>query len=276
MAPNGDLEMADSAASSEPDTSPVSMAPQVTTCLSNSLNIARLAHSIVRDDAKVFFFENYESILQFWVSLLREITLPSNITSTDKAVLSAFQAIDRIILTKKDTVALVSRLAYVLLPELLLNLKSIVAIDRENGRIKRQTGYRDACVVLDLYSNAQQDTSGSTAIRSQLYKRILQVNRWVALGGIFPILLLAHSEEADRLMWVTSENMINDLLCTSTTKRIPIDIFRAIAKEAVKIYPVEVVRAAAILTGMGQTVVRSGTAYNIYELQQSMKVLMPW
>lgn len=138
--------------------------------------MAQLARSIVRTDAKLFFADHYESILQSWVSLLRCTNLPENIPGTDNVVKSAFQTLDRIILAKDDTAVPVSRLAYVSLFKLRNSLKDIVDIGRSYGRIRGEPGYRNASIVYDLYVDAQQNVSGKNT-QKQLHENIDKAQR---------------------------------------------------------------------------------------------------
>lgn len=192
---DGDAEMANRTTSPKPQ-SPQLLLPALPP---PQAFVLQLAQSIIRPNAKMFLAEHYKSILDGWVFLLRHATLPNNTTNTDDAVISAFQTLDAIILTRNSASTLFSRLAYVLLLKLHRSLEAVVRADIKKGRIKGEQGYRSISIVYDIYTNAQLNVS-AYEIRAQLLQRLRIARRWALLAGDSPILLLVHSKEADNLM----------------------------------------------------------------------------
>ncbi|KAK3364104.1 hypothetical protein B0T25DRAFT_445299, partial [Lasiosphaeria hispida] len=56
-----------------------------------------LCNRLIASDTIRNFADNCEKTLLDWVKLLRKITLPTNITSTDPYIIAAFKALDSII-----------------------------------------------------------------------------------------------------------------------------------------------------------------------------------
>ncbi|KAK2055562.1 hypothetical protein LY76DRAFT_577877 [Colletotrichum caudatum] len=84
---------------------------------------------LIRSKPLEFFIENCEMALAGWISILRTTTLPENITSSDRRIVTAFKELDSIINGEKST-QIMQRLAYIQLLSVFESLKRIVSSDR--------------------------------------------------------------------------------------------------------------------------------------------------
>ena len=160
--------------------------------------IAIITHSepvslftMVRQDALNRFIPDCESILGTWMSLLRNTTLPHQISSSDDRVLEAFRALESVI-TDKLANPFIARLAWLQLTHMLDAVENIVKSERARKIIHRAPGYGNASVVLDVYMSASKGIS-----RRTLIERRRTARRWERLAGPSPLLVLIYSNVAE-------------------------------------------------------------------------------
>ncbi|KAK3367305.1 hypothetical protein B0T24DRAFT_534055, partial [Lasiosphaeria ovina] len=101
--------------------------------------------------------------------LLRKITLPTNITSTDPRIIAAFKAMDSVIY-RQGTIML-RRLANVHLIRLFGSLEAIIKFERNIRRIHREPYYRDDHIAMDIYLSAQESHSNTNDLRRKLSRK---------------------------------------------------------------------------------------------------------
>jgi hypothetical protein len=153
-----------------------------------------LTGSLVRQNIRVFFEDNYETIFRGWVSLLKETKLSYNTTSSDKGVTNAFRAINNVF-KDPNTSYLFLRLAYVQFNNMVKTLRVIVYNDRRCGRINTAVGHRNASVIVDICVDSQHSLG-----RKEILRRMRHSKRWACLIGSSPLLLATCSDEAEKMM----------------------------------------------------------------------------
>ncbi len=129
-----------------------------------------LAATLVRQDAMSFYAENSHHARACWVSLLKQTTISTGTSCFDPAIVSSFRVLDQII-TSKENLTLVSRLAYVQLMCLFNTLEELIDSSRRHGLVHRAAGYRNASIALDIYMEAQEGYTDPTSRRRQLLER---------------------------------------------------------------------------------------------------------
>jgi hypothetical protein len=72
----------------------------------------------------------------------------------------------------------------------------MVALDRQNGIIHRESGYRNASIAVDIYLSAQVGYNDTMYQRRQVLERKRVGRRWKKLAGPSPLLLLIYSQMA--------------------------------------------------------------------------------
>ena len=149
---------------------------------------------LIRPDADAIFTEHYHQICHVWTSILLRTSLAPDATCTDVSVRSAFEFLDGVV--TGDAHVLVKRLAYLQLTTLLRGVQEIIAIDRQNRRIRPKYGKPNVSVSIDIYLSIQEKGFPRTAI----LRRVRRAKRWTDLAGPSPLLLLTFSEEAEKIM----------------------------------------------------------------------------
>lgn len=220
--------------------------------LPESLGLARY---LIRHDTKSFFADRCEIIIKSWLLLLQKTTLPSNIRCTDERVSAAFHFLDDVI-TSGDEAYLSARLAYARLPGVLASLTDIVAIERRNRDILLSIGQRDTSIAIDIYVNTQRTARDKRAARRHVSRRVRAGKRWAALAGTSPLLLVAYSDAAERIMYVSPcSSFWRCLTSHSANFSIPIRTLNALSIELSRVSPPELVEASAYFTKVGEEAV---------------------
>ncbi|KAF4448268.1 hypothetical protein F53441_8302 [Fusarium austroafricanum] len=161
----------------------------------------RLVGDVMRPDALSVFANNIEKIYEFWKMLHTMTNVPSDAQDTNAFIFKAFQFIDNAMANQEFPHQL-CRLTHVALTNMITRFKRIVAADRRKGKIQSRSGYRNAAVVMDLYLDAQGSIADRVHAKRQLNRRIQTSRRWTELARGCPLLLVAYSDEAERLMFV--------------------------------------------------------------------------
>jgi hypothetical protein len=170
--------------------------------LGNNLEEIRLtnpAYRLVGEDPFNTFTGNCDKALGDWMVLLAKTTLPTDIASSNPLIISAFQAVDRVICGQGPK--LLQRLAYIQLNRLFISLEAIVKSDREHWRIARKPCYRDATIAIDIYMSAQPGHSNTDCLRRELKERKRRARIWSDLARPSPLLVLIYSEAAETIMY---------------------------------------------------------------------------
>ncbi|KAH8745907.1 hypothetical protein F5883DRAFT_701976, partial [Diaporthe sp. PMI_573] len=153
-----------------------------------------LTGSLVTQNSRGFFEDNYETIFRSWVSLLKETTLPYNTTSSDKHVINAFRVINNVF-ENPNTPPLLLRLAYIRFSNMIKTLQVIAHNDRKCERINTAVGHRNASIAVDICLDSQQ-----TLGRKGILRRMRHAKRWACLIGLSPLALAICLEEAEGMM----------------------------------------------------------------------------
>ena len=151
--------------------------------------------ALIRVDAKKHFAEHCEKILEAWAWLLGQSALPDNVLCTDNRVLDKIRALDNLIRHTEDQI--MSRLAYVQLTRMLAALRQKISDNRKHGLIVGKRSRRDATEAVDIYLKAT-----GRANRGDVCKLTCQANRWAAIAGRYPLLLITLTNEAEKIMYV--------------------------------------------------------------------------
>ena len=154
-----------------------------------------LSSTLVRKDAITFFAENHERVLVSWISMLKDTSFERDMSCSDPRVTSAFRTLDRVITGQTGT-ELLRRLAYVRLICLFERVEEMIALDRQNGIIHRESGYRNASIAVDIYLSAQVGYNDTMHQRREVLERKRVGRRWKKLAGPSPLLLLIYSQMA--------------------------------------------------------------------------------
>jgi hypothetical protein len=134
----------------------------------------------------------------FWVPLLQKTTLSPGTTHRDARVADGFARLDSILASAEST-PLMRRLAYVQWARMLEMLLQIIARDRRNCLVQRTSGRGDASILIDVYLATK---GGGSEGWQEHFGRVTRVaRRWAALSGLFPLLLITYSEEAENIMY---------------------------------------------------------------------------
>jgi hypothetical protein len=154
-----------------------------------------IVQALVNANAKQLFTEHCETIHRVWKDLLEKTALPDNTTSTDSAVLERIRELDNRIKCPENRDAL--RLAYLQLTRMLAALRRKIECDRRHGLIVGERSQRDTTVAIDIYLRAT-----GRAKRGEVHKLTSLGNRWAALAGRYPLLLVTYTDVAERIMYV--------------------------------------------------------------------------
>jgi hypothetical protein len=165
-----------------------------------SAQVTELSSKLVRAEATDFFDKNHEALFVSWISLLRNTSFTGDMTCSDPNVASALRTIDRIITGQEGMQMLLTRVAYIRLIHLFERLEKMAALDRRNGLIHREFGYRNASIAVDIYLGAQEGRGKATYQRRELLERKRIGQRWLQLAGPSPLFLLIYSEEAEQIV----------------------------------------------------------------------------
>ncbi|RYP47357.1 hypothetical protein DL768_006568 [Monosporascus sp. mg162] len=149
--------------------------------------------ALIRADAKAHFAEHCEGIQNVWARLLDQSSLPYNASSTDDRVLDKIRTLDDVI--RRPTDPIISRLAYVQLTWMLAALKKKISDDRKQGLIIGKRSRRDATEAVDIYLNAI-----GRGKREDICKLTRRGNRWAAIAGRYPLLLVALTDDTERII----------------------------------------------------------------------------
>ncbi|OIW25499.1 hypothetical protein CONLIGDRAFT_635328 [Coniochaeta ligniaria NRRL 30616] len=126
-------------------------------------------------------------------------TVPDNEASSGLYALNAFRLLDK---ARTDGDYIRTRLAYIRLIDVFDLLEKIVGSSRRNGRLptgKKKSGYRNPCVVIDDYLDAQEQAGIS---RDEVKNRKRVARRWRTLAGPSPIFVIIYSGAAEGLAYV--------------------------------------------------------------------------
>ncbi|KAH8754791.1 hypothetical protein F5883DRAFT_431137 [Diaporthe sp. PMI_573] len=156
-----------------------------------------LTDSLMRQNIREFFKDNYENIFRTWVSLLKETTLSYDASSSDERVVKAFRAINNVF-ENPNTPYLFLRLAFVRFNNMVKTLHIITNNDRRYGRIHTAVGHRNTSIAVDICLASQQ----KSLTRKEVLRRIRRSKRWACLIGSSPLALVTCSEEAEKMMYV--------------------------------------------------------------------------
>lgn len=151
--------------------------------------------ALIDPNAKQLFAEHCETIHKVWKELLEKTSLPDNTASTDSQVLERFRELDSRIRSTENRD--ISRLAYIQLTRMLAALGKKIQDDRRHGLIVGERSRRDATLAIDIYLRATGRTS-----RGEVYKPTSLGNRWTAIAGRYPLLLVTFTDVAERIMYV--------------------------------------------------------------------------
>ncbi len=154
-----------------------------------------ILQTLVSSNAQSFFAENCEEIHRTWKELLEKTTLPNDTESTDSRVSDAIRAIDNKIKCGEN--GSVRALAYIQLIRILAALRKKIQEDRRHGLILGKRSQRDATVAIDIYLRAT-----GRASRGEVYKLTCLGNRWTAIAGRYPHLLVTFTNVAERIMYI--------------------------------------------------------------------------
>lgn len=160
-----------------------------------------LAYQLVGHDPIHSFAENCDKTMGEWMALLGKTTLPSDIASSDPRIIVAFQAVDGVLCGQGTY--LLRRLAYVQLMRLFVFLEAVIKSERESGRLHRKPCYRDTTVAIDVYMNAQERRSNTSALRRELQERKRFGRSWSDLAGPSPLFVLVYSDAAEPIVYMT-------------------------------------------------------------------------
>jgi len=161
-----------------------------------------LCNRLIGSDAIRNFAENCEKTLPDWVKLLRKITLPTNITSTDPRIIAAFKALDSVI-CGQGTIML-RRLANVHLMRLFGSLEAIIKFERNIGHIHREPYYRNDHIAMDIYLSAQESHWNTNDLRCKLRRNRNRFSkRWNDLAIMSPLFVLVYSDAAESIVYAT-------------------------------------------------------------------------
>ncbi|KAM7190667.1 hypothetical protein V8F33_009331, partial [Rhypophila sp. PSN 637] len=165
--------------------------------------MTNLARQLLGENPFKTFAENCDKTLGEWISLLTKTTLPSNITSSDPRIITAFQAVDNAICNQGSD--LLRRLAYIQLNRLFVSLEAIIRSDRENWRVPRKPCQRDATVAIDIYMTAQPGKSNPGNLRRGLKERKRRGRVWSDLARpssllVSPLIVLIYSGAAEPII----------------------------------------------------------------------------
>ncbi|KAK2052407.1 hypothetical protein LY76DRAFT_598628 [Colletotrichum caudatum] len=136
-------------------------------------------------------------VLAGWISILGTTTLPENITSSDRRIVTAFKKLDSIINGQKGT-QIMRRLACIQLLSVFESLKRIVSSNRWDRLIKLRSGYGVSSVAMDMYLSAQVPPT----IRAMLPERTRFARRLRELVVHAPIFLVIYSGTVEAIAWV--------------------------------------------------------------------------
>jgi len=136
-----------------------------------------------------------------WISMLKKTTLPSDITSSDPTITTAFRGIDSVISEQQGTY-LLRRLAYIQLMRLFASLQDIIQADRENERIRLEPSERVASVAMNIYLSAQERSSNMGNLRNKLKERKRSGRSWTDLARPSPLFVLIYSDSAEPIVYV--------------------------------------------------------------------------
>ncbi|KAH8743892.1 hypothetical protein F5883DRAFT_440446 [Diaporthe sp. PMI_573] len=154
-----------------------------------------LIESLVRQNTRGIFEDNYEEMFRAWVSLLKETTFSHNTTSSDKRVINAFSVINNVF-ENQNTPHLLLRLAYLRFNEMVRTLQLIAQNDRQHRRIDTAVGHRNASIAVDICLASQQQQLD----RKEALRRIRHAKRWACLIGSSRLALSTCSDEAEKIM----------------------------------------------------------------------------
>lgn len=159
----------------------------------------QLVPRLVRHDVTAFFATHFEEALDTWISILTQTTIPGNVASSDPCVIHAFRLLDN---ARGSGDPVRSRLAYIRLTQVFEAVEKNVARNRQHGRLpaeKRTRGYRNACIAVDIYIDAQEQAGTSRADVKE-YRRIAR--RWRILSGPSPLFIIIYTDAAEGLAYV--------------------------------------------------------------------------
>lgn len=163
--------------------------------------ITALSNRLIGDNPIDVFAVNCEKTLLDWIKLLSIATLPDDIQSTDRCIITAFKAVDSVICGQGTN--MLRRLAHVHLIRLFGCLEAIVKTDRVTGRIHRERHYRDDHIAMDIYMNAQEAHSNTNELRLKIKRgRKRFSKRWSVLAKASPLFLLVYPDAAESIMYV--------------------------------------------------------------------------
>ncbi|KAM7210727.1 hypothetical protein V8F06_013889 [Rhypophila decipiens] len=131
------------------------------------------------------FAQHCEAIHGTWKKLLASTTLPPGAT--------AIKSLDDSIQNPESQNTL--RLSYIRLNYILAGLRKKIQNDRKNGLIIGKASQRDATIAMDIYLKATGRTS-----RGKVYKIVSTANRWSAIAGQSPLLVVTFTNVAERLV----------------------------------------------------------------------------
>ena len=165
------------------------------------LRVTKTFHKLMGHDLINTFANNCEKSMEEWILLLKKTTLPSNITSSDTAIATAFRAVDSVICERQGTY-LLRRLAYIQLMRLFASLKDIIQSDRENGLIRLEPSERVASIAMKIYLSTQEKYSNTGNLRNELKERKRSGRSWTDLARPSPLFVLMYSDSAETIVYV--------------------------------------------------------------------------
>jgi hypothetical protein len=158
-----------------------------------------LIQALIRNDAKQYFAEHCEEIHKALVLFLEKTTLPDTTSCSDSRVVNTIKTLDDLIKCPGDQY--ISRLAYVQLTSILAALKERAKKDLRHGLVvgklgkrgKRSQGSDTLAIDLHLSATGRVD-------RDDIHGLTRLANRWAALAGRYPLLLVIFTGAAEKIM----------------------------------------------------------------------------
>lgn len=167
-----------------------------------ALPINHPALELVAHDAEKFCCQHIERIHGFWVALLHSRgSITGGQPQWQKNAINIFRQIDDFMNKNQDNHRL-RRMAFIGLAILIEDTKKAIAVNRRNGGIECRPGQRNASLAVDLYLAAQEPIVNRKRAKSQLNRLLATSRRWLALSKGCPLLSVAFSANAEKIMYV--------------------------------------------------------------------------
>ncbi|RYO87919.1 hypothetical protein DL764_008798 [Monosporascus ibericus] len=153
-------------------------------------HLEALSRALVRGDTLQEIAANYGIVLRQWVALVKETTLPTNLSSSDPQVTGAFQ---KIVDATGSESTVFRRLAHVRLLEFFDYLEVLIQLERAQGLHGQKV--RNITIADRVISSALPALGKDKLIEVRRFAR-----RWKQLAGPSVFFLMIYTEAAEGIV----------------------------------------------------------------------------